>query len=460
VWLGGGGIGKWVWFPKWSDEKDFYRYQMWNFISQMHAGGDDGYKKDPDPSYEWVKDNYLSKKRHAKYPVTSIDAPAPDSDYDWDCFDWTKYSFNYRVDLPPPPDNPIVSVFQLHTFGGDSQDGRDDGTSWLDGQLLQIFQDNPRRPIIIIQHFPLSPAKPGYGWTDAKRDDLLGKLSLFNVLAFLTGHTHSMNDFPKLYPYPKILPYPSSGYKDFTAGICSVDYKGAPAQPSGDRGCFALVRITENTFDIVHGHLNGSKDIVWDRAYSKPVANPGGPYDLCGEGSPVTFDGTNSSGRIVEYKWDLDGDGSYETVAEAPIHTWMDDYVGEVKLRIEDDFYESATATAQVTVVNVAPEVVVGEPFAEILRGHTFTRAAAFTDPGEDDPWVATVDYGDGSDEQALMLRPDKTFTLSHVYPVAGQYTLTVTVRDKDGGEGEGTISVNVRKPRIKKLKIGVSVVR
>ena len=88
---------------------------------------------------------------------------------------------------------------------------------------------------------------------------------------------------------------------------------------------------------------------------------------------------------------------------------------------------------------NTAPEVDAGAAAAAINEGGTFSRSGSFTDPDADN-WSATVDYGDGSREQALALSA-KTFALSHVYADNGDFTVTVSVND---GTATGTDQVAV----------------
>jgi len=86
---------------------------------------------------------------------------------------------------------------------------------------------------------------------------------------------------------------------------------------------------------------------------------------------------------------------------------------------------------------------------ATLDAGQTFVRSGSFSDPSAD-TWTATVNYGDGSGDQPLALNADKTFALSHPYPTAGSYTLTVKVRDDEGTIGSSTliITVNATTPR------------
>ena len=74
-----------------------------------------------------------------------------------------------------------------------------------------------------------------------------------------------------------------------------------------------------------------------------------------------------------------------------------------------------------ITVNNVTPTVNVGAN-ASIMPGNAVSRSGSFADPGADNPWTATVDYGDGSGSQSLTLNADNTFDLSHVYADPGDY--------------------------------------
>ena len=106
------------------------------------------------------------------------------------------------------------------------------------------------------------------------------------------------------------------------------------------------------------------------------------------------------------------------------------DVVGRIFDR--DGGYRDYTTT--VVVNNVRPDVnVIGNTAFEdsVLSGF-----ASFNDPGADE-WTATVDYGDGSGPQPLILEGNFA-NLSHVYAEPGEYTITVTVTDDEGGVGVG----------------------
>jgi PKD repeat protein len=69
----------------------------------------------------------------------------------------------------------------------------------------------------------------------------------------------------------------------------------------------------------------------------------------------------------------------------------------------------------------------------------------SFSDPGPDNPWSGTVDWGDSS---STSIGPYSAVgslgTASHTYANSGSYTVKVSVTDKDGDTGNATFTVTV----------------
>lgn len=210
-----------------SKPSDYWRYQMWNFICQMHGGVETGpYKVDP------------------VYPVTRIDSNGGGS------FEWPEHSFNYKVDMGP------FDLYQVHVYGGDGDYGRASGIGWLADRLAE---QGPGRPVVIVQHYSFADTGGTPNWTPEQRDAFLTVLRPYNVVALLTGHNHS-----QLRPVPYQVPVPGSTrtFDEFRPGSCS------------DGQAFAVVRISDTSFDIMEGNtLSGG--IGWTAGYSKVV--PPGP---------------------------------------------------------------------------------------------------------------------------------------------------------------------------------------
>jgi hypothetical protein len=88
-----------------------------------------------------------------------------------------------------------------------------------------------------------------------------------------------------------------------------------------------------------------------------PTAGAGGPY-TANEGQAVALAGSGSDldGDALAFAWDLDGDGTFETAGQTPSL-----FVGNgpatltVALRVSDGQGGTATSSAVVTVINLAP---------------------------------------------------------------------------------------------------------
>lgn len=92
---------------------------------------------------------------------------------------------------------------------------------------------------------------------------------------------------------------------------------------------------------------------------------------------------------------------------------------------------------------NNQPPVISTISGALIHPGDTYTANSSFTD-SDSTTWHATVDYGDGTGMQPLILNSDKTFSLNHTYTTNGNYTVKVKVVDDPGASGTKTTTVNV----------------
>src|SRR2546427_723303 len=74
----------------------------------------------------------------------------------------------------------------------------------------------------------------------------------------------------------------------------------------------------------------------------------------------------------------------------------------------------SAVTIDDVSLTGEAPLVDAGAD-RTVDEGSTFSSAGSFIDPDAGDTWTATVNYGDGTGLQPLILT-GTTFQLSHVY--------------------------------------------
>ena len=173
-----------------------------------------------------------------------------------------------------------------------------------------------------------------------------------------------------------------------------------------------------------------------------PIADVKGPYTGY-EGSPIIFNGSGSydpDDFIICWEWDLDGNGIYETNATETTgsvnHTWGDNYVGNVSLKVTDSYGAIDTDNTTVTVLNVAPVVDAG-PDQEVSANEAVNFNGSFTDPGRLDTHSIEWIFGDGYTTTG-------TLTPTHSYPDKGVYNVTLTVIDDDSGIGNDTTIITV----------------
>lgn len=178
-----------------------------------------------------------------------------------------------------------------------------------------------------------------------------------------------------------------------------------------------------------------------------PTAEAGGPYAGL-EGSPLTLDASGSSdpdNNIVEYAWDLDNNGSYETIGLSPQVTFNDNGTFQVGLRVTDAYGESSTDAAEIVIANVPPVISAINVPATVNLGASFNVQANFDDPGLQDTFTATWDWGNGQTSPGTV--SNRSVTGAYAYPAAGTFTITLTITDKDGGVGSRSVSIDVAQP-------------
>ena len=177
-----------------------------------------------------------------------------------------------------------------------------------------------------------------------------------------------------------------------------------------------------------------------------PVAAAGGPY-TGNEGTAIALSAAGSTdpnqGDALAFAWDTDNDGEYDdgTGPTASV-TYPDNGDFTVGVRVTDSKGASSTASAPVTVSNVAPTVN-PVPALQIEAGEVFTVYVTATDPSQNDMhspagWRLCLP-GSGSCSpggvllQAAGALPGVVFTET-VSSNPGTYFGWVQVQDKDLG--------------------------
>jgi PKD repeat protein len=161
-----------------------------------------------------------------------------------------------------------------------------------------------------------------------------------------------------------------------------------------------------------------------------------------------SFSDANDNGPWeVRVTW---GDGSQpETFMDATegtlpnrTHTYAEDGVYTVTVRVEDAAGASDVGTFQVTVANLPPSCgPIVAPLAPVPVNTLVTTSTPFTDPGVEDTHTGSMAWGDGTSSAATITEANGsgTATATHTYTVPGVYTLTLTVTDDEGASGSCT---------------------
>ncbi len=198
-------------------------------------------------------------------------------------------------------------------------------------------------------------------------------------------------------------------------------------------------------------YTDGEAYIAGPCVNTAPTAEAGGPY-VVNEGSTVLLDGSGSSdpeNALLIYSWapaaQLDNAAS-----ATPLYSGVDDMLDNLTLTVSDLGGDVTVGTAltdsddaTITVVNVAPSVLVSIVTNNIDEGSAATITASITDPGAADTHTATVDWADGSPLQAVSVA-QLAAGVAHVYGDNGVFNVTVTATDDDGGVGDHSAPLTV----------------
>ena len=225
-------------------------------------------------------------------------------------------------------------------------------------------------------------------------------------------------------------------------GACS----GAAGVASPDPCVSARVTLGDGDAQLT---VLTSSASLWDFGVAVPVADAGGPYTVP-EGSTVQLDGSASQAPAgagpLSYSWTPGASLDNPTIAK-PIYTGLDDTVETLRLDVADQNGMGASATAFMTVTNVAPSVTISSPAngALFAVGSGPSLSASFTDPGTLDTHTCSIEWGDGATSSPVV--SGHTCTQAHAYSATGFYTITVKVTDDDGGVGTKSVLIAVYNP-------------
>ena len=163
-------------------------------------------------------------------------------------------------------------------------------------------------------------------------------------------------------------------------------------------------------------------------------------------GQNVTFDASGSStpsGQITDYRWDLNGDGTYETdTGTNPTLTTSLANAGEyhIGLRVATSGGATATTSHPLTVGNLPPVIKASATPNPVNTGQNVTiDAGGSTDQGTITDYKWDLD-GNGSYETDT----GSTAKVTTSFQTAGTHTVGVEATDDHGLSSQATVPVNV----------------
>src|SRR5262249_5655820 len=135
----------------------------------------------------------------------------------------------------------------------------------------------------------------------------------------------------------------------------------------------------------------------------------------------------------LTYEWDFDNDGVYEVTSQANVaqHTFPDNGLYTVNVRVRDSHGAEATSSIGVDVANAAPNYSPPELSDRAPGGTPYPVTVHATDPaGAHDTLTYEFDF----DDDGVFEVTSTTGTVQHTYADDGTYFVRIRVRDEDGG--------------------------
>jgi hypothetical protein len=244
----------------------------------------------------------------------------------------------------------------------------------------------------------------------------------------------------------------NSGILNFTwyFGDGSVGYGPQPEHVYTQKGVYLVALIARDPLN------NKDIDLINISVLNKPPVANAGEEITVNEGEPAFFDGSNSFDTYSDnssliFLWYFDDDDKYDGVGITTSHTWYDDDIISVRLKVIDNDGDTNISEVNVTVLNVNPTVDIGDYYTG-PEGSEIIIIPLVYDPGLD-----TFEFRWDWDNNGIYdTNWSSNFVVRKKWTSVGNHTVKVEVHDGDGGYGIDTAKVNITKakerPEIKNL--------
>jgi len=184
-----------------------------------------------------------------------------------------------------------------------------------------------------------------------------------------------------------------------------------------------------------------------------PTTYADGPYNV-GEGGSVTVTATGNDpeGGSLTYAWDLDNDGTFETLGQTATFSaasldGSSSYT--IAVQVTDNGGLTATDQATVNVLNVAPTASFASTPDTLLQGQSATLVFSNPfDPGTADTTAGFLYSYDCTNDGTFELSDSSAASYICAYPTSSVFAARGRIADQDGGYTDYTVQVTVLTPR------------
>lgn len=156
-------------------------------------------------------------------------------------------------------------------------------------------------------------------------------------------------------------------------------------------------------------------------------------------GDKLDFSGHDSSGEIVKYRWDFDGDGKWDASGPDASHTYRRAGTFTVKLEVSDAKGRHSTAKTKLAIhANQPPHAELSLSSDQVHLGETVRMDASGA--RDDDGRIVKYEW----DYTGAGLFEPGGVRASHQYSQAGTYMVRVRVTDDSGNTAEASRQLTV----------------
>jgi hypothetical protein len=224
---------------------------------------------------------------------------------------------------------------------------------------------------------------------------------------------------------------------------------GIGAWPQALSNIGTITARFENPIDIDSNSILFSGSMIVTSTYaltSEDFAKSNGPYNNIG-GQTIIFDGGIEKATSETF-WDFDD--NHSSIIRKPSHVYGKSglYIAKLRINVNENGGVTTRHFAKVKVQNVSPQVFMPQTITA-NEGEEITIRAQFTDANWLDSHTASIDWGDNTAPEELVVtetnkqpQAQGEIFACHAYCDNGNYTVKLTIRDDVGGIGIGQMKI------------------